>query len=154
MTVTQSPALPYIGPMSAVEKIAWLCDREGTTQARVEEIAHLSAGRISKWLAGQGEPTARQALKIARHFGVPVEWLADDAQDVPPPVQSEDERIVLAIYHDLGLSRAEAVRRLSVPVSPTIRGEPAPRHGDPVAGVQPLDGDAEDGPPSRRRGSA
>lgn len=56
----------------------------GWTATDLEVSAGLPKNRITKWKKG-GEPTARQALAIARALGVPLEWLADDTLDYPPP---------------------------------------------------------------------
>lgn len=114
-----------------VSKIRKLIEERGLTQGAVETAAHLPANRISKWAGGQGEPTARQALRLAQILGVPVGYLIDDAIDAlpePPPALSEDEQAVLELFQALELNRKEALRRLASPVPPKAdEGETKPR---------------------------
>ena len=52
-------------------------------------------------------PNVLLALRLARHFGVPLDWLADDTQNWPPPA-TEEQRISDIIKETLtarGLSR-------------------------------------------------
>lgn len=110
-----------------VEKLRKLIEERGLTQTAVETAAHLSANRISKWAGGQGEPTARQALRLAQIFGVPVAYLIDDSLDdlpEPPPPLSDDERAVLELFQALELGRKEALRRLASPVVSDAAGPP------------------------------
>lgn len=69
--------------MSRVEKLVRLMKARGVSQARLEREAGLAPYRIAKWKAGQGEPTARQALAMAEVLGVVVEDVID-----PPDVQA------------------------------------------------------------------
>ena len=64
-----------------IKKLQRLIEREGTTQAALERKLGLSENRISKWANGKGEPTAAQALRLARHFGLSIESLVDDEID-------------------------------------------------------------------------
>jgi transcriptional regulator with XRE-family HTH domain len=97
--------------MTATEKLNRLIAQRGTTQGEVETAVDLPQGRISKWSAGQGEPTLGQGLRLARWFGVHLEWLADDELDeLPPEQESGDLRTIVAIMRVMG-SR-EALRRL------------------------------------------
>ena len=78
--------------------------RQGLTQTGFEAMVGLPPNRISKWAGGQGEPTARQALRMARKLGVSVEFLADDNADEPPvPVKMDEaERKVWEIVNLIG----------------------------------------------------
>lgn len=74
----------------------------------------MPASRISKWLAGQGEPTARQALRLARMFEVPIEWFLDDERDFPVPdsatevdMLSKDEQHLIWVMRSLGVDEAK-----------------------------------------------
>ncbi len=98
--------------MTAIQKLIRLIEQRGTTQGEVETAARLPQGRISKWSAGQGEPSLRQGLRLARWFGVSVEWLADDTLDelLPEEVSGDLLRTITAIHALLGAK--ESVRRL------------------------------------------
>jgi transcriptional regulator with XRE-family HTH domain len=100
--------------MISVKKLIRLIERRGATQGEVEVAVKLPQGRISKWLGGQGEPSLRQGLRLARWFGVPLEWLADDTLD-ELPVEGMDGgqfRTIAAISSFLGPH--ESLRRLLV----------------------------------------
>jgi len=98
--------------MTSIEKLIRLIEQRGTTQGEVETAVRLPQGRISKWAAGQGEPSLRQGLRLARWFAVPVEWLADDTLDEMPPEEVSGDllRTITAILALLGAR--EALRRL------------------------------------------
>jgi transcriptional regulator with XRE-family HTH domain len=88
------------------------------SQARAARAIGVDASQFSKWLKGKGVPTAAQLLALARHLGLPMEYLADDALDAPPATSASaeltaDQRTILQVVDDLGLSRKEAVRRLA-----------------------------------------
>lgn len=104
--------------------------------------ADLPPNRVSKWKSGQGEPTARQALRIARVLRVPLEWLADEeAGDEPTalPGLSPDEAVMLDVIRDSGLTRRDVTRlvlqavrdRGPVP-APIVGREFDPSTGDPL----------------------
>ena len=105
--------------MAAAQKLIRLIEQRGTTQGEVETAVDLPQGRISKWSAGQGEPTLGQALRLARWFGVQLEWLADDELDEPTAEDARgDIRTITSIIGVMGT--AEALRRLLVmSVSPS-----------------------------------
>jgi transcriptional regulator with XRE-family HTH domain len=98
-----------------LEKILRLLDaRPDLDQGGLEVAARLPQGRISKWKAGKGEPTAAQALRIARVLRVGVEYLVDDdLTEVVPAISEEDQRI-LDLAHELGFKRAQR-RLLGIP---------------------------------------
>jgi transcriptional regulator with XRE-family HTH domain len=73
----------------------------------------ISQSSLSEAIAGKRKLKLDQALKVARALGVSLDYLADDAQDEPPRPLSRDEEAVLDLFHALGLSRAEALRRLA-----------------------------------------
>jgi transcriptional regulator with XRE-family HTH domain len=108
--------------MDMVDKLVMLAEARGWDQGEVESRAGLARGRISKWKADQGEPSAKQALRLARLFQVPVEFLVDDEQNEPPSsaakvALADDERAIIDLYHDLDLDKKEAVKRLATPLA-------------------------------------
>lgn len=103
--------------MKMIEKIERLLAARDMTQASLEQLVGLSVNRISKWKSGIGEPTARQALRIAEVFGVSVGWLISEDDHGNPVVAdglNEDERAVLDVFRALKLERHEAIRRLAL----------------------------------------
>jgi transcriptional regulator with XRE-family HTH domain len=103
---------PRSPAMTSVQKLIRLIEQRSMTQGEVETAVRLPQGRISKWVAGQGEPSLRQGLRLARWFTVPVEWLADDTLDELPieEVSGDLLRTITAIIALLGAQ--EALRRL------------------------------------------
>jgi transcriptional regulator with XRE-family HTH domain len=128
VSVTECHSLGTIAVMKAAEKIAWLCRERGLTQKRVGELATLPENRISKWLDGQGEPTARQALRLSRVLEIPLDWLIDDEQDVPPPPPdlSIPEQRAVEMVRALRLGKEEVIRRLSGEMAATTPALPDP----------------------------
>jgi len=57
----------------------------GTKATAVAQAAGVGRTAISKYLHNDSMPSADAALRLARHFRVPLEWLVDDAQDWPAP---------------------------------------------------------------------
>jgi transcriptional regulator with XRE-family HTH domain len=49
------------------------------------KVARVSKQTMSLWLKGSRRPGIDEAYRMARHFGVPLDWLADEAADYPPP---------------------------------------------------------------------
>jgi transcriptional regulator with XRE-family HTH domain len=160
-----------------IEKIDDLIRQKGLSQAALERSVCLSQNRISKWKDEKGEPTARQALRIARFFNVPVEYLIDDELDAPPqpsanlsPAEQQALRMVRAgdLTEDeviLALSSAIAARSIHAG-TPATAGRPAgspavigvghpvdPRSGNPLSPPSSLH-DRHSQDPKSRRGAA
>jgi transcriptional regulator with XRE-family HTH domain len=104
--------------MKMIDKIVTLAEAKGWDQGEFESLAGLPHGRISKWKADQGEPNARQALRMARLLDVPVEFLVDDSMEQPTVDETlllaPDERYLLQLVRDLRLSREDAARGLAI----------------------------------------
>lgn len=99
-----------------VDKIVLLADRKGWNQGEFEALAKLPQARISKWKKGEGEPTARQALRMAHLLGVSVDYLVDDLQEEPShsfTATTEAERTALDMVRELGLTKGDVIRLLS-----------------------------------------
>jgi hypothetical protein len=102
--------------MTPIEKITMLLARKRIDQVELEARAKLPAGRVSKW-ATTGEPTGRQALRIARVLCVPVEWLIDDESLDEPPEKAiglltDADRAILQIVREKDLTLEAAIHRL------------------------------------------
>jgi transcriptional regulator with XRE-family HTH domain len=164
--------------MTMLEKIELVLRKRGLSQAALERIALLPAGRISKWKDQRGEPTVRQALRIAHALDVPIPWLVDDGMDEPPPVSampSAAEQLAQRMVRALELSEDEVVRALSSAIAarsslsgtPASAGRPAagsptvigvghpvePRSGNPLSPPSSLH-DRHGQDPKSRRGAA
>ena len=93
--------------MDILQKIQRSLAERRMSQAEAERLAGLPTNRITKWKDDRGKVTAAQALRLARVLGKPVEWLIDDEMiDVPPPLITRDEAIVLRIVRQMGVDYA------------------------------------------------
>jgi transcriptional regulator with XRE-family HTH domain len=79
------------------------------SQADLQRAAGLAETRMSKWRAGQGEPSASQALRIARAINVPLEWLVNDEAPDEPPAAAEPAGVALS---DLDRAVLDVARRV------------------------------------------
>ena len=59
-----------------------LCRDNGESATSVLEGLGLSKGNANRWKNG-GTPTLKTAIKIAAHFGVPLDNLATSGEDHP-----------------------------------------------------------------------
>lgn len=101
--------------MRFIEKIDEWLNRSGWTQGALERQAALPENRISKW-RDVGEPTISQGLRIAKVLGIPLDYLADDTQDEPPPSTelSQDEQLALSFYQEMKRHEGSATVVLKV----------------------------------------
>lgn len=104
------------------DKLVRLMAARDEPQSRVARAIEVDPSQYAKWLKGKGRPTVPQLLGLARHFGVPMEFLADDAMVDPPPLKpplAPDEQTVVTVYRvlrDAGTLDVEgAIRALSGP---------------------------------------
>ena len=67
--------------MTFSEKLIRLRRREGLSQEVLAEVLGVSRQAVSRWEQGTALPDGGKLLPCARHFGVSVDWLLDDAQD-------------------------------------------------------------------------
>lgn len=154
--VPQQPTRWQLVVVKTIEKIEKRLAELGWKQNAFERSAQLAENRISKWKDGQGEPTLRQAFRMAKLLNVPLVYLADDeAVEAGDSHEiTEDERLVLDLFHASGLSRREVIevflgwnRGLKIParVAASAKGADVERStGKPV----------EDTGPKRRRKGA
>ena len=96
--------------MNMLEKLRRLMAEHNHAQAFVESAAGLPKNRITKWLAGQGEPTASQALRLATLYGVDLAALVDPRFAWPPasaggPKTAAILEVVRQLGEDIALAR-------------------------------------------------
>lgn len=99
--------------MDISEKIAKLMKDRGDSQAKLAKAVGTHQSVVHNWLRKQGQPTLEKATVLARHYGIPLEWLIDDELEWPPAETSflnKDELFILEAARRLGLKEAE--RRL------------------------------------------
>ncbi len=82
--------------MTIGEKLHRLRARAGDSYAKVGRVVSRSTNAIRDVEAGRtAQPSIQFAAGIARHYGVPLDWLADDAQGWPPPLSEKDKAVEL-----------------------------------------------------------
>jgi transcriptional regulator with XRE-family HTH domain len=118
--------------MRFAEKVRNLMKLRRLSQSELAELLGTNQPQISRWLESDTPPRWDYLLKMARALGVPADYLIDPAQDVPARASelSDDERYLVQLYRDLGLSREHAARALaavarwSLPTGPRETGVP------------------------------
>ncbi|MBX6312921.1 MAG: helix-turn-helix transcriptional regulator [Isosphaeraceae bacterium] len=120
------------------EKLARLAEQQRRSQRNVaralQQQITISVAKVNEWFLGKREPSLREAWLLARLFGVPLEYLADDTQDEPaPPELDPEERILLQAFRRLGISVDEGILRLGQErTSPRAQAGTADQVGDTV----------------------
>lgn len=71
--------------MVLYEKLRRLLAEKGWPQAELARKASVCPSNLSNIFHRANNPQLSTALRIARALDVPLEWLADDAQEWPPP---------------------------------------------------------------------
>jgi transcriptional regulator with XRE-family HTH domain len=104
------------------EKLKRRVEQLGLNKARAAKGVGLPASTISSYLAKKiSLPRVDIALKIAKAIDVPLEWLADDNEDWPPPAKTDNQKaladfsevtLMLEVVHRRILSRADVYRKL------------------------------------------
>jgi transcriptional regulator with XRE-family HTH domain len=123
-----------LGDMRLVEKLEMALRSKGLTQGSFERLAMLSENRISKWKNNQGEPTVRQALRMARLLDLPLDYLADDEVDEEPHRLIDDwERKIRDVIAIIG---AEVVYRRLLESLKDVSGDGPSGFGRPIAVVK------------------
>jgi transcriptional regulator with XRE-family HTH domain len=114
------------------QKLIKLCEMKSWKQADLARaVDTVSRNTVSRWWNGEIKPFDDEALKLARIFGVTLDYLADDTLDEVPALPP-DEEFVLRVYRNLkadpaqGLDEAEAQRRLSRPSQAQIQAQAKP----------------------------
>ncbi|MHC5538297.1 helix-turn-helix domain-containing protein [Singulisphaera rosea] len=106
--------------MKFADKLTMLCNQKEWSQRRLVPVVGRSASTLSAWFKGTSLPDMSDALKLAQAFDVPLDWLADDEREFPPPTDlpdkdfREDEAAIVDLFHALRLTRTEALRALAL----------------------------------------
>lgn len=96
--------------MTLDRKLMDLCEARGWDQSEFARRLGAPKTTVSKWFAGK-PPTLRYALRVAKLFGRPLDWLADDTIDDPPTGLSEIEQRILWLAEVVGYD--DAAKRLA-----------------------------------------
>lgn len=111
--------------MTFPEKMAILLRERDWKPAKLQAmLADVAAeSTVSNWIDGKNPPSLAGALRIAREFGVSLEYLADDAMDEDVPaarparadVLSREEETILTVFaacQRRGLTCVDVVERM------------------------------------------
>jgi transcriptional regulator with XRE-family HTH domain len=101
--------------MTFAEKTRALLKAQRLSQSELAERLGTNQPQVCRWLEANTPPRGDYLLKLARVLGVTADYLIDPDQEEPPKpaVLPDDERYLLQLYRDLGLSREEAARALA-----------------------------------------
>lgn len=66
-------------------KITLLLANRRMTRKALAEGLEVYPSTVGRWADDKQSPTVADALRLARYFDVPLDWLADPEQDYPPP---------------------------------------------------------------------
>lgn len=109
-----------IPSMTFDDKLNKLCQAHRlTNQREFAELVGTSKSTANRWLSGQSVPDMQEALKLARLFGVPLEYLADDDVSELPPEVSYEQRKTMEYAERLGWD--DALQQLAAALA--MRGE-------------------------------
>ena len=76
--------------MNLPEKLAFLRRAKGLCQQELADEMNVSRQAVSKWESGNVMPSLDNLIYLSRLYGVPIDSLIDDSQDLPPePVPAE-----------------------------------------------------------------
>src|SRR5215210_8993235 len=120
-----------------VDKALAIADRRGIRAADIARSAGVSPARITEWKKGEGGPTLKVALRIARFLGTSLDYLADDECEEPPPwvAATIAESRAIELVRSLGLDVQDVIRGLTAAANWRDSGDRTSTHGGP--GVPP-----------------
>jgi transcriptional regulator with XRE-family HTH domain len=100
--------------MDLAEKLRTLCAEHRLKPADLARaLGGVPKSTMSNWWNGVNKPDLETALKMARILNVPLDFLADDSlDDPPPPGLSEDERYLLKTVRSLRIELEYAIQGL------------------------------------------
>jgi transcriptional regulator with XRE-family HTH domain len=128
--------------MTFAEKLKELMRQKGfTDRTLAAKMETVSKTTVNVWRNGPNRPDLYQAVLLANIFEVDVEYLArDEVMTRRARTLSEDERCVLEVYHAIGITKSEALRRL---VRPLTSGD-CPEAGRATLGTADVIGDRDE----------
>lgn len=70
--------------MNLPEKLAFLRRAKGLSQEKLADEMNVSRQAVSKWESGNVMPSLDNLIYLSRLYGVTIDSLIDDSQDLPP----------------------------------------------------------------------
>lgn len=109
------------------EKLSRLLEFRRKSQTDLARESGLHLNTVHRLRTGSQRPYLDQAFCLANVLDVPISYLADETLDEIPAFSnqpdSEDDRMILALYHALGLTRDQALRALATMARSTVSPE-------------------------------
>jgi len=114
--IANSMAGPLYVAMDFSDKLEKLIQLRDTNQSQLARKTGINQSAISEMTKGKRGVSLKQAFALAQALDVSLDYLGnDDLDDEPLPSSlSDDERMVLRIFHSSGLKAEEAVERLLI----------------------------------------
>ena len=76
--------------MNLPDKLAFLRKAKGLSQEKLADEMNVSRQAVSKWESGNVMPSLDNLIYLSKLYGVTIDSLIDDSQDLPPePVPAE-----------------------------------------------------------------
>jgi transcriptional regulator with XRE-family HTH domain len=92
--------------MTLKDKLQMLMARRGLNGQKLARLSQVSDSEISRIVQGKSRPGLDNAFRLARSLNVPLDYLADDSQDVEPSqpadILAPEERKLLASVQKIG----------------------------------------------------
>lgn len=85
LAITGNGDYPCVTMTPFAEKLRVLLAAKRVSQKRLASSLGISKSTLNDYLTEKSKPQIDTALKLARALQVPLEWLADDCLDYPPP---------------------------------------------------------------------
>lgn len=116
--------------MKLMDKALALAEQRGLRQADLARACAIEPSRISEWKKDKGSgPSLQVALRMARALGVLLDYLADDAMDVPPKPLTAQQQAILETIEARNLDYRAVIRRLTADQLTIEPEPPKPREG-------------------------
>ena len=79
-----------------LSNLATLINHSGETKHAIEKTLKLPQGSISRWQSGEFKPGTEALIKLADHFGVPIDHII--GRDVPDFTPPPDHQFIIGNY--------------------------------------------------------
>lgn len=109
------------GRMSFADRLQQLREEARLSQEELGKAIGSSGPTVHRWEKGNGGPSLKQAVDMARVLGVDLYQLAYEDPPQHQEIISDDVRAILELIDALELDRKEALRRLASPNPPPPR---------------------------------
>lgn len=119
-------------------KLAQLIADHPLSQNEIGRRVGIDGSQLSRMANGKGEPTRDHLVILARFFGVPIAWLADDAlEEIPTPEPGLDPTVLRLLRK---MDTEEALNRLAAIPAPRLPAGSVEKEGVRQLPPPPHDG--------------